>query len=144
MNASELPEVIDVWYRSLQGVLGGLRPEQRHSEAESRSFFRHVVAARHQLWVAERGGRILGVLALADGEIDQLYVDTGQQQAGVGTALLERAKALCPAGLTLVTLQRNQVACRFYERHGFVAYRFGRSPEPEGEPDVWYRWAPGR
>ena len=31
-------------------------------------------------------------------------------------------------------------ARRFYERRGFEAYDHGRSPPPEDEPDVWYRW----
>jgi hypothetical protein len=45
--------------------------------------------------------------------------------------------------LRLVTLQRNDRARRFYEHRGFAAYEFGRSPPPEDEPDVWYRW-PGQ
>ena len=82
----------------------------------------------------------MGVLAMQDDVLDRLYVDTSVQGMGVGSALLDRAKSLSPDGLRLVTLERNERARRFYERRGFVAYDYGRSPAPEDEPDVWYRW----
>ncbi len=140
MKPEELPGVVDVWYRSLDDSLDWLRPEQRSSEVEYRAFFRDVVAKRCELWVAERDGRILGVLAMHGDEVGRLYVDTPMQGEGVGSALLERAKALSPEELRLVTLERNEQARRFYERRGFVAYNRGRSPAPENEPDVWYSW----
>ncbi len=140
MKTEELPAVVDVWYRSLADSLHWLRPEQRSSEAEYRAFFRDVVAKTTELWVAERDGSILGVLAMDGDTVGRLYVDTPEQGKGVGSALLDRAKALSPEGLRLVTLQRNEQACRFYEGRGFVAYNHGRSPAPENEPDVWYRW----
>ena len=140
MERKELPAVVDVWYQSLNDSLHWLRPEQRSSEAESRAFFRDVVATSCELWVAERDARILVVLAMQDDTVDRLYVDTPAQGKGVGAALLDRAKALSPEGLRLVTLQRNEQARRFYERRGFAAYDHGRSPAPENEPDVWYRW----
>jgi ribosomal protein S18 acetylase RimI-like enzyme len=54
--------------------------------------------------------------------------------------LVSHAKQLSPAGLHLVTHQRNQPARRLYEQHGFTEYAWGHSPAPENEPDVWYRW----
>src|SRR6185436_2028842 len=96
-----------------------LRPEQLLSEEAYRGFFREVVVTTRDLWVAELGGRVAGVLALVGDEIDRLYIAPEAQHRLVGTALLEHAKALHPNGLTLVTHQRNTVACRFYERHGF-------------------------
>jgi ribosomal protein S18 acetylase RimI-like enzyme len=60
----------------------------------------------------------------------------------VGTALLDKAKELTPAGLTLFTHQRNARARTFYERRGFRAVAFGVSPPPESEPDVKYAWDP--
>ena len=140
MERKELPAVVDVWYQSLNDSLHWLRPEQRSSEAEYRAFFHNVVAKTSELWVAERDGRILGVLGMQDDTVGRLYVDTPAQGRGVGSALLDRAKALSPEGLRLVTLERNEQARRFYERRGFEAYKRGRSPAPENEPDVWYRW----
>jgi len=141
MGPGELGEVTDAWYRSLVGSLAYLRPEQLLSEEAYRGFFREVVVTTRDLWVAELGGRVAGVLALVGDEIDRLYIAPEAQHRLVGTALLEHAKALHPNGLTLVTHQRNTVACRFYERHGFEVRKFGRSPPPEGEPDVTYAWS---
>jgi ribosomal protein S18 acetylase RimI-like enzyme len=141
MGSGELPVVMDVWYRSLIGSLAGMRPEQLQTEDAYKAFFRDVVARTRDLWVAEIGGRVVGLLALHDDEIDRLYVDPAAQRQGIGTALLRHAKSLHPQGLTLVTHQRNAGARRFYERHGFVVQQYGTSPPPENEPDVKYRWS---
>jgi ribosomal protein S18 acetylase RimI-like enzyme len=86
------------------------------------------------------GKRLLGLLALADGEIDQLHVAPEFQDQGVGSALLAKARDLSPERLGLFTHQRNERARRFYEKRGFVAVRFGMSPAPENEPDIRYEW----
>ena len=141
MAPSELTEVIDVSYRSMKASLSYLRPEQLRPEQDYKGFFRTVVATTRDIWVAERGGRIVGVLALDGNDIDRLYVAPEAQGQSLGTLLLEHAKSLHPEGLTLVTHQRNLGARRFYERHGFQARKFGSSPPPENEPDVTYAWS---
>ncbi|MEO8182581.1 MAG: GNAT family N-acetyltransferase [Deltaproteobacteria bacterium] len=141
MGPAELGEVTDAWYRSLISSLAYMRPEQLRSEEAYKGFFREVVVTSRDLWVAELGSRVAGVLALEGDEIDRLYVAPEAQRRLVGTALLEYAKALRPNGLTLVTHQRNTGARRFYERHGFEAREFGTSPPPENEPDVTYAWS---
>ena len=113
MKTEELPSVVDIWHRSLVDSLHWLRPEQRSSEAEYRDFFRNVVAKTTELWVAEQDGSILGILAMSGDSVSRLYVDTSAQEKGVGSALLDRAKALSPEGLRLVTLERNEQAAGF-------------------------------
>jgi len=141
MSSEELSIVADVWWRSLDKSVEWLRPDQKHPMEESKAFFRTHVAPRCQLWVAERAGQILGMLAMHEDEVDRLYVAPEAQGQGIGSALLDHAKTLCPDGLRLVTLQGNTQARRFYEKRGFVAYDHGRSAPPEDEPDVSYRWA---
>jgi ribosomal protein S18 acetylase RimI-like enzyme len=107
---------------------------------------------RHEeVWLAEEARRPLGFLAIRrsrrhDWEVlEKLYVDPEAQNRGVGTALLEQAKALRPGGLVLWVFQQNTGARRFYERHGFrvVALRFGAAADNmEGEPDALYAWRP--
>lgn len=140
VHTTELDEVTAVWYRSLVGSLAYMRQDQLRSEASYKAFFRNAVVATRDVWVAELEGRAVGVLALEGSEIDRLYVAPEAQGRRVGTALLEHAKTLHPAGLTLVTHQRNAGARRFYERHGFWAVEFGTSAPPENEPDVRYAW----
>ena len=50
------------------------------------------------------------------------------------------AKQRSPEHVWLYTLQVNVNARAFYEKHGFVAEKFGVSPPPENEPDVEYHW----
>ncbi len=140
MQPQELDDVAEVWWQSLDDSTQWLRPEQKHPVEEAMTFFRKVVAQRCEIWVAERGNEIVGVLAMQQDEIDRMYVATEAQGQGIGSALVDHAKAMHQRGLRLVTLQGNAQACRFYERHGFVAYKTSRSPPPEDEPDVWYRW----
>ena len=117
-----------------------LRERMRYSHEDDLRHFRDRVMRRNALWLAVEDDRIVGVLAIGDHAIEQLHVEPQHQGRGVGTALLERAKALSPEGLTLSTHQRNERARAFYERHGFRAVRFGVSAPPESEPDVTYAW----
>jgi len=142
MRTAELPTVIEVWYRSMSQSLTEIGSKQRPSEEGAHHFFRNVVAQRCDLWVAEHAKTIVGMLALAGNEVERLYVAPEARGSGIGSALLEQAKAVYPDGLWLVTLQCNTRARRFYERHGFTAHELGMSPPPENEPDVSYRWSP--
>ncbi|MDE0024386.1 MAG: GNAT family N-acetyltransferase [Spirochaetaceae bacterium] len=145
MLPAELAPAADLYLRSITGLLQGiLKPEQIRADHEYRRYFTNVVARDLELWVAVRRGRRVGVMAMANEWIDQLYVDPPEQRGGAGSALLAQAKALSPHGLRVLTLQRNAVACRFYERRGFAAYDHGVSPPPENEPDVSYLWRPNQ
>jgi GNAT superfamily N-acetyltransferase len=101
------------------------------------------IVERHEVWVAERDGHVVGFAALGAGWLDHLYVDPEAQNAGIGTTLLEHAKRLQPGGLQLWTFQRNDGARRFYERHGFLEVeRTDGSGNMEQEPDARYEWRP--
>jgi GNAT superfamily N-acetyltransferase len=78
---------------------------------------------------------------LADGWVEQLYVDPEHTGAGIGSRLIELAKDRSPAGLQLWTFQANEGARRFYERHGFTVVELtdGAGNE-EHQPDVRYAW----
>jgi len=141
LEPSEIQEAAETYVRSLVTLVSAiLRPEQIRVEDDYRNHFITKIAKETEVWVAARDERLIGVLATKDGWIDQLYVDPAAQRQGVGSVLVAHAKLLCPDGLRVVTLRRNTGACRFYERHGFVAYKSGVSPPPENEPDVWFRW----
>ncbi len=114
-----------------------------HTEAEDRAYFGDVITKENVLWIAELEGEIAGFMAIRADLIDRLYVAVDRQGGGVGTALLEHAKESSSQGLRLFTHQKNTGACRFYERRGFVVFKYGVSPPPESEPDVEYRWSPG-
>jgi ribosomal protein S18 acetylase RimI-like enzyme len=51
-----------------------------------------------------------------------------------------KVRQLLPKHIWLYTHAANKMARAFYEKNGFVAEKFGVSPEPESEPDVEYHW----
>jgi ribosomal protein S18 acetylase RimI-like enzyme len=142
MREDETLATARLWQDSQRAAYTWFREEQRHPFDEALAFFRESICARCEMWVATDSKRILAMLALEGSYIDHLYVGPEHWERGVGSALLDHAKRRCPDGLTLVTLQRNERARRFYEARGFVATRFGVSPPPENEPDVYYEWMP--
>jgi ribosomal protein S18 acetylase RimI-like enzyme len=140
LKGEEIQAAVDVWVRARWNAQPRLEERMGYTDDQNLAFFRDVVAMEHQVWLALQGDKVLGLMALSDGEIDQLHIDPEHQNHGVGSALLKKARELYPEGLGLFTHQRNETARRFYERKGFVAVRFGVSPHPESEPDVRYEW----
>ncbi len=116
-----------------------------HTPEEDRSWVAHTVLPQQQVWVAAAAGQVVGVASMdAENMLTQLYILPEHQGAGIGSALLETAKAARPEGFSLFAFQRNTRARFFYENRGFVAVAFGDgSGNEEGEPDVLYRWTPG-
>jgi GNAT superfamily N-acetyltransferase len=112
-----------------------------HTDEETRTWLEHVVLAREEVWVAETDGGVAGFAALTDDMLDHLYVRPDAQGRGIGAALLEHAKRRRPAGFRLWVFQKNEVARRFYERHGcrLVKTTDGADNE-EREPDALYEW----
>ena len=105
------------------------------------------IGGNDEVWLAEDEERILGFLAIAHSQrdggdvLERLYVEPDVQGQGIGTALLEQAKALRPGGLVLWVFQKNTGAIRFYERHGFHLVKLTDGAENmEREPDALYAW----
>ncbi len=140
MADHEVEQTVAVWARSRWDAQPWLERRMGHTLADNLAFFRGTVMKTTEVWVAARGDAIVGLLALAPGRVEHLYVDPPAQGQGVGSTLLDHAKRLTPDGLTLFTHQRNRRARAFYEGRGFRAVAFGVSPAPESEPDVEYRW----
>ncbi|MFI6246098.1 GNAT family N-acetyltransferase [Streptomyces sp. NPDC051016] len=134
-------EVAEVWLRSYSAALPTV--VRAHSDDEVRAYFRDVVVPSRETWVAEAGGRVVGMMVLADRLVSQLYLDPDWRGRGVGDLFVALAKERFPQGLTLWTFQVNTPAHRFYERHGFVAVEHtDGSANEEREPDVRYVWRP--
>ena len=118
-------------------------PRLYHTDEETRTWIREIVLPTTTVWVAESGGQVAGFCSLKQQKLQHLYVRPGFQSRGIGTALLEQARALSPSRLELYTFARNEGARRFYERHGFRPIAVGQDNE-EKEPDVHYEWMPER
>ena len=138
LNRHEMAEAAQVFRTAFDERLPWLAG--LHTPEEDRGYFEGPVFDECTVWGAFDGGQMVGMVAFRSGWIDQLYVLPGHQGEGVGTSLLEVAKAN-ETELSVWTFQRNEGARRFYERHGFVAVEeTDGSGNEEREPDVGYRW----
>jgi putative acetyltransferase len=108
------------------------------------------IAARirehEEVWIAEEGGQLLGFLGiehstnLGASVLEKLYVEPAEQNRGIGSALLDKAKELRSDELYLWVFQKSP-ARRLYERHGFELVRLTDGADNmEREPDALYRW----
>ncbi|HSE08905.1 MAG TPA: GNAT family N-acetyltransferase [Nocardioidaceae bacterium] len=118
-------------------------PPPVHTVEEDHAWLADQLAGDREAWVAVRGGSIVGLLLLEDDWLHSLYVDPVHQNEGIGSVLVDLAKALRPEGLQLWVFQSNTGARRLYARHGFVEVEEtdGRGNE-ERAPDVRMEWMP--
>ena len=142
LREDDVPATVALWHETRKDTYDFLETERGLTLVDSERYFEEVVRPGADLWVADDRGRLVGYLARKGSYIDRLYVHPRAQRSGIGTALLRMAQELSPDGLELHTHQENTKACRFYEKHGFRAVRFGVSPPPESAPDVEYHWRP--
>jgi putative acetyltransferase len=111
------------------------------------------IAARirehEEVWVAEEDGRLVGFLGIEASRtlggapvLEKLYVEPADQNRGIGSALLDKAKELRPEELYLWVFQKNP-ARKLYERHGFRLVKLTDGADNmEREPDALYLWNP--
>jgi putative acetyltransferase len=104
------------------------------------------IREHEEVWVADEDGRLLGFFGIEHSTnlgapvLEKIYVEPAEQNRGVGSALLDKAKELRPAELYLWVFQKNP-ARRLYERHGFELVRLTDGKDNmEREPDALYRW----
>ena len=69
------------------------------------------------IWIYD-DGIVKGLIRIEGREIVELYIDYFFQNQGIGSALIEFAKASFPVAF-LWAIEKNVDAIRFYRRHGF-------------------------
>ena len=138
------PALAELYLRARRAAVPAI-PPLVHDDEDVRRWMAEVVLAGCEVWVAEDPrGALVGLLVLADGWVEQLYVDPDRTREGIGAALLVEAQQR-QARLELWTFESNAGAQRFYERHGFEAVEQtdGQGNE-ERSPDVRYVWSRAR
>lgn len=128
-------ELVRLWRASFEH---GVRTIDTNTIDNQLDFLRRELVPTHRVRVVLRGsggGRqeIVGFMASTPQSVAQLFVRVGEIGQGIGTRLLELAKAESSGSLWLYTFARNVAARRFYERHGF------REVEREDPGENMYR-----
>jgi GNAT superfamily N-acetyltransferase len=106
------------------------------------------IREHEEVWLAEEDGNLLGFLGIEHSTnldapvLEKIYVEPTEQNRGIGTLLLEKAKGLRPQGFYLWVFQKNVGARRLYERCGFQLVELTDGADNmEREPDALYRWS---
>ena len=129
-------ELVRMWRESFEAGVGIVDP---HPIAEQILYFEEKVVASNTVIVAMLDGTLAGFVAANRESVSQLYVRRGLQRAGIGTRLLDWAKAQSAGSLWLYTFARNTGARAFYEKHGFAIAARGFEPTWQLD-DLRYEW----
>jgi putative acetyltransferase len=90
--------------------------------------------------VAEQAGALAGFVTIdGAGYLDQLVVSPDHWGTELADELIEEAKRLSPARITLLVNTDNARAIRFYERNGFVHAGHDMNPT-SGRPVLKMEW----
>ncbi|KAB8319438.1 GNAT family N-acetyltransferase [Tolypothrix campylonemoides VB511288] len=110
-DRNDLEEIVQLWYHTWHETFPNIQHPQPYSAWKSR--FRDDLAVKGEIWVAEVKYHIVGFVVVIKEEqyLSQIFVNPEYQNCGIGSALLNKAKKICPQGLTLQTLQKNTRAC---------------------------------
>jgi GNAT superfamily N-acetyltransferase len=135
-HPAHLQELVLLWRASFEDGVGVVIP---HSLSEQEEFFLTKVLVDNDVRLAFFEGQLVGFIAATIAAVAQLYVRKGFQRRGVGSAMLNWAKARSLGSLWLYTFAKNHAARAFYETQGFVAIAHGFEPSWQLE-DVKYCW----
>ena len=98
----------EVWLRARrEGAAAGTIPAPVHDDDDVRGYFGTHVVEACELWLAEQGTGVAGLLVLHGEWLEHLYVEPGLTGHGIGSRLLEVAKRERPDGLRLWTFAAN-------------------------------------
>jgi len=118
-RASDEDAAIDLWFRTWQQAYPSIDFGQRREGWRVR--WREELVPAAKIVVALQGARMTGFVTIdSGGYLDQLVVAPEEWGSDLGNALIAKAKAMSPKGITLLVNADNARAIRFYERNGFV------------------------
>ena len=144
-DASEIDALARVWFDAYRDAHEGLLPPELFRVRTLASFRQRIADGLSDFRVAGRVGAPLGLCALKDDELYQLFVAAEGRGTGVAAALMDDGEArLAARGVTTAWLAcaiGNDRAARFYEKRGWrrvgVVTSHLTTPDGEFAVDVW-------
>ena len=139
-RASDEDAAIELWRRTWQLAYPSIDFAAR--VAWWRARWRNELVPATQIVVADADGTLSGFVTIdASGYLDQLVVAPEHWGSPLATALVDEAKRLSPAGVTLLVNKDNARAIRFYRRNGFADDGEDVNPT-SGRPVLRLAWRP--
>jgi putative acetyltransferase len=105
-----------------------------------RERWRSELVPKAAIMVAQQDDALIGFVTIdASGYLDQLVVSPAHWGSKLADALVNEAKRMSPAGITLLVNKDNARAIRFYQRNGFA--HAGEDVNPtSGRPVLRMEW----
>jgi putative acetyltransferase len=139
-RAEDEEAAIALWQRTWQQAYPSIDFAERLPWWRER--WRGELVPQSSIVVADQAGALVGFVTIdGDGYLDQLVVAPEQWGSDVARLLVDEAKQLAPAGITLHVNKDNIRAVRFYERNGFARVGDGVNPT-SGRPVLKMAWKP--
>jgi putative acetyltransferase len=108
--------LVEIWLRSVRETHAFLREQDIEKLYPQ---VRDTYLPGVDVWVSEDDkGLLTGFIGVHEAQIEMLFVDPGRFGQGIGTALLDHAKAL-NANLTVDVNEQNPRAHELYRSYGF-------------------------
>jgi ribosomal protein S18 acetylase RimI-like enzyme len=135
-NPKYAEETVKMWRDSKEKALG---QKAIHSVEDHVYFLNHILPEQFQIELVLIDEKVVGMIAYNESEINQLYIHIDYQGIGIGQTLINKVKDKSSGKLTLYTFEVNEIAQRFYEKHGFKVIGRGHENE-ENLSDIQYEW----
>lgn len=129
---------VRMWRTSKQKALG---IDEHHSFADRLRYLNGVLAEENSIVLAMRepGDTVAGFIASDGIFVNQLYIHVDFQRQGIGSRLLDFARARSSGSLRLYTFAANRGARALYAKHGFQIVGRGSDNE-ERLPHLLLEW----
>jgi GNAT superfamily N-acetyltransferase len=123
-RADERAAILTIVNAAAEAYRGVIPPDRWHVPYMPAAQLDEEIAAGVMFWGYEQDGALLGVMGFQPvRDVDLIrhaYVLPGNQQRGVGSALLKRLRQTSARQLLVGTWAAADWAIRFYQRHGFA------------------------
>ena len=121
---ADVPAIFAIVNDAAQAYRGVIPADRWHEPYMPTEELENEIRAGVQFWVAEEGGRILGVMGIQDkGDVALVrhaYTATAAQRKGIGTQLLRHVEALNGKPVLIGTWADATWAIDFYKRNGYT------------------------